>query len=147
MILHTKFLKRFHKHLKIAIVTTTFINMNSWKWMLLPYLLVNVLAALYKNLLLTKCRAFWACVSHHHLHNQFKISFVHQRASSSSENLLNHDNCTIVKSFKWIMNFYSYTKHIRYVTEEQTIEILRNQTETVLMVEKYDLMFLFSIFC
>ena len=108
MILHIKFLKRFHKNPKITIVATTFINMNRWKWMLLPCLLVNVQAAIYRNLLLTKCSAFWVCASYHHLHNQFKISFALQRACSFPENPLNHNNHTIVKSFRRIMNFYSY---------------------------------------
>ena len=60
MTLHMKFLKWFHKHLQITIVATTFtnINMNRWKWVLLPCLLVNVQAAIYRNLLLARCRAF-----------------------------------------------------------------------------------------
>ena len=106
--MHIKFLKRFHKHPKKTIAVTTFINMNRWKWMLLPCLLVNNQAAMYRNLLLTKCRAFWACISHHHLLNQFKISFALHRACSSRENTLNHNDRTVVKSFRRIMNFYSY---------------------------------------
>ena len=58
MILHMKFMKGFHKHPKITIAATTFINMNRWKWILLPCLLVNIQAAIYINILLARCRAF-----------------------------------------------------------------------------------------
>ena len=99
---------RFHKDPKITILATTFINMNRWKWVLLPCLLVSIQAAIYRNLILTKCRAFWACVSHNHLNNKFEISFALQRACSSPENSFNHNNYTVVKRFRRIMNFYSY---------------------------------------
>ena len=69
MILHMKYLEGFHKHPKIKIVATTFISMKRWKWMPLPCLLVNIQAAIDRNLLFGKYRAFWACRFHHHLHN------------------------------------------------------------------------------
>ena len=92
-------------------------KMNALCYMIkyLPGLLVNFQAAIFKNLLLTKCRAFSACRAHHHSHNE-KISFALQRACSSAENPFNRNNCPVVKSFRRIMNFYTYQVNQRLLT-------------------------------
>ena len=89
-------------------------NINRQKWMLLARwlniyncLLENFQAPIYKNLLLTKCRAYWAFRANHHLYDLI-ISLVLQTACSYPENPLNRNNYKVIKSFRRIMSFKSY---------------------------------------
>ena len=49
-------------------------NVISYQIKSLPRFLVSFQAAIYRNILLAKCRRFWPCRSHHHLQN-LNISF------------------------------------------------------------------------
>ena len=122
-ILHMKFLKGFdeytkwkllqlHENEEMKVNALSYLiklktNAPSYMIKYLLCLLVNFQAAIHKNLLLQRCRAFWAYTSHSNLYNQ-SLSLALHWAGSSPENPPNCYNCTILKSFSRIVNFHSY---------------------------------------
>ena len=84
------------------------LNAISYMIKYLPSLLVNFQAAIYKILLLARCRAFFEHVEPTTIYSFRNISIALQKACSSPVNLLNSNNHTAVKSFRKIVSFYSY---------------------------------------
>ena len=94
----------------VNVVISIKMNTLSYRIKYLSCLLVNFHAAIYRNLLLAKFKLPWACRSHPHLYNE-KVPFALQRACCSAENPFSHNSHTVIKSFIWIINFYSYQVH------------------------------------